>query len=102
MKIWLIIKLYLKFRMINSREKKIKMKKFNEKNIKIDEKEFDEEFKKHQNLSRIGAEKKFKGGLSEASEITAKLHTATHILGEALRKVLKNPEISSSHLYFQH
>jgi alanyl-tRNA synthetase len=64
-----------------------------EKGIKADEAGFEKEFQKHQELSRIGAEKRFKGGLSEASEITAKLHTATHLLGEALRKVLKNPDI---------
>jgi alanyl-tRNA synthetase len=64
-----------------------------EKNIKADEEGFNEEYKKHQELSRKGAEQKFKGGLSEASEITAKLHTATHLLGEAIRRVLKNPEI---------
>ena len=32
-----------------------------EKNISVDNNEFDEEFKKHQELSRAGAEKKFKG-----------------------------------------
>jgi alanyl-tRNA synthetase len=64
-----------------------------EKKIKVDEKGFEKEFEKHQELSRKGAEQRFKGGLSEASEMTAKLHTATHLLGEALRKVLKNPNI---------
>ena len=64
-----------------------------EKKIKVDEKGFEKEFQKHQELSRKGAEQRFKGGLAEASEATAKLHTATHLLGEALRRVLKNPDI---------
>lgn len=57
-----------------------------EKKIEVDLDGFNEEFKKHQELSRIGAEKKFKGGLSDASEQTTKLHTATHLLNEALRR----------------
>ena len=59
-----------------------------EKNIKIDEKGFEEEFKKHQELSRVGAEKKFKGGLSDASYPTTKLHSAAHLLLYALRQIL--------------
>lgn len=64
-----------------------------EKGIKVDEEGYEKEFEKHQELSRKGAEQRFKGGLSEASEITAKLHTATHLLGQALRKVLNNEDI---------
>jgi alanyl-tRNA synthetase len=59
-----------------------------EKGIKVDVKGFEEEFKKHQELSRVGAEKKFKGGLGEMSGETLKLHTATHLLNEALRRVV--------------
>ncbi len=64
-----------------------------EKKLLFHRAEFRKELEKHQELSRKGAEQKFKGGLSEASDITAKLHTATHLLGEALRKVLKNKDI---------
>ncbi len=56
--------------------------------INVDEKGYHDEFKKHQELSRVGAEKKFKGGLSDATYPTAKLHTAAHLLLYALRKVL--------------
>ncbi len=61
--------------------------------VSVDEKGFEEEFKKHQRMSRISAEKRFMGGLSDASEKTVKLHTATHLLNEALRRVLKKREI---------
>jgi len=54
----------------------------------FDQEEFNKAFKKHQEISRAGAEKKFAGGLADHSEEVTKLHTATHLLNAALRQIL--------------
>jgi alanyl-tRNA synthetase len=54
----------------------------------IDEEDFRKKFKEHQDLSRAGAEQKFKGGLAGHSEMEVKYHTATHLLHQALHDVL--------------
>ena len=50
--------------------------------------EFDKEMKKHQEISRQGADQKFKGGLADQSLETTRLHTAAHLMLAALRQVL--------------
>jgi len=59
-----------------------------ENGIPVDVSGFEEEMKKHQKVSSASADKKFGSGLADSQKETVKLHTATHLLNEALRVVL--------------
>ena len=59
-----------------------------EQGYEIDMQEFEKLFKEHQAKSRMGSDKKFKGGLADQSEETICYHTATHLLNAALKIVI--------------
>lgn len=59
-----------------------------ERGYTIDKAKFREEYEEHQNLSRTASAGMFKGGLADHSDEVTKLHTATHLLLAALRKIL--------------
>jgi len=56
--------------------------------LSIDRDSFAAKMTEHQELSRSGAEQKFKGGLADHSEKVVQYHTATHLMLAGLRKYL--------------
>ena len=77
-----------------------------EKNLTVNETEYEEAFKLHQEKSKANNDKVFKGGLADTGEQTTRLHTAVHILQAALRKIIsediyqKGSNITSERLRF--
>jgi alanyl-tRNA synthetase len=59
-----------------------------EKGLVVERAGFNTLMEEHRNLSRAGAEQKFKGGLADSSQQVVQYHSATHLMLAGLRHIL--------------
>ena len=59
-----------------------------ERGLLVDLEGFEAAFAEHRAKSQAGSTQRFAGGLADTSEVTARLHTATHLMLAALKRVL--------------
>lgn len=64
-----------------------------EQGFSVDREGYEQCFEEHRAKSQAGAEQKFKGGLADNKDATARLHTATHLLLAAIQTIFDDKSI---------